>query len=90
MDFEIPGSLNDNLKCHSQTFDISSHKLQIHLRVTVKPKKKKRHLKYVQRKTANYQKTDKSKTYSKDNAIVTSRPEFFKYKTKQNNIRGID
>ena len=30
------------------------------------------------------------KTYSKDNAIVTSRPEFFKYKTKQNNIRGIN
>ena len=41
MDFEILVSLNDNLKCHSQTFDISSHKLQIHLRVTVKPKKKK-------------------------------------------------
>ena len=88
MDFEIPGSLNDNLKCHSQTFDISSHKLQIHLRVNVI--QNKRLLKYVQRKSANYQKTDKSNTYTKDNAIVTSRPEFFKYKTKQNNIRGID
>ena len=40
MDFEIPGSLNDNLKCHSQTFDISSHNLQIHLRVNVIQKKK--------------------------------------------------
>ena len=42
MDFEIPGSLNDNLKRHSQTFDISSHKLQIHLRVNVIQKKEKK------------------------------------------------
>ena len=39
-------------------------------------------------KSHNYQKTNKSKHYSKDNAIVTSRSEF-SMKNKSKTIEGI-